>query len=488
MRFQSFELSQGLLKEDMMTYIPVNASLSTTRPELFDLFHLIENFLDGENKQSVVLIHGNAGSGKSLFGRYLQLRLWRDFEHGDTFIPVFISLPALKDPIRQAIKGTLTELGFTDGQIQKLKFGKEKLLFILDGFDEIQSQDNIYQQNDFVSWTNCKVIITARTEYLLGLGNYAQYFKSDRAEALLEYYIKPFDATQQESFFAKIIEKGLSEWNEAKQYLDAIGRIPGLTALANNPFMLRILASILPTLTRERESSSLVTRAIIYYTFIEREFQISKDKLYSLKDKTVTVPADFDPVNSFWKFSMLLATNMFVRGTNSIMTYGDDYRFHDEMNDFWDQFFNNKDTTLTASRFGAPLIKVGRQRAFRHKSLLEYFTARMMIKELNDLLKTRAPMKATAYLNQRALHEEPSIIQFVLEILNDEKNLTLMLWRLLKQSKTDPHIAIAAGNAMTLLVRRKEIFQGKNLSQIHLKFAAVDFGNFEGVNFSGAFF
>lgn len=145
MRQREWDLSETLLKDDLATYIPVNGSLGATSKIIFDLYTQTDAFLKGSSGD-VLLIHGNAGSGKSLFGHYLQLRLWEKYSHGDGAIPVFINLAGLKDPYRDAINQTFKEAGFSNGKIIQLKRSGKAFLFILDGFDEIQTKGNLYNR------------------------------------------------------------------------------------------------------------------------------------------------------------------------------------------------------------------------------------------------------------------------------------------------------------------------------------------------------
>jgi len=145
MRQREWDLSETLLKDDLATYIPVNGSLGATSKIVFDLYTQTDVFLKGSSGD-VLLIHGNAGSGKSLFGHYLQLRLWEKYSHGDGAIPVLIILAGLKDPYRDAINQTFKEAGFSNGKIIQLKRSGKAFLFILDGFDEIQTKGNLYNR------------------------------------------------------------------------------------------------------------------------------------------------------------------------------------------------------------------------------------------------------------------------------------------------------------------------------------------------------
>ena len=94
----------------------------------------IDEFLT-ENKKPSLLIHGAAGSGKSLTARkieeYLWLqyqkqcynKLWSDIKGTPPLIPIFIQLPTLKEPKFNAVEETLLSslYRFDSKQIDILK-------------------------------------------------------------------------------------------------------------------------------------------------------------------------------------------------------------------------------------------------------------------------------------------------------------------------------------------------------------------------------
>ena len=89
---------------------------------------------------------GDSGAGKSTFNRILAHTIWEEYEHKRT-IPLFISLPLLKDPTHYLISEHLKEEHrFSDDQIKELKDNR-KFVFILDGYDEINKKDNLYINN-----------------------------------------------------------------------------------------------------------------------------------------------------------------------------------------------------------------------------------------------------------------------------------------------------------------------------------------------------
>jgi hypothetical protein len=273
MHLNAFKYAQSTLKDDLETYVPVK----TGQPgkESVDLWDNVCGFLKNE-EANVLLIHGNAGSGKSLLGRYLELVLWEIHQENTCVVPIFIPLPSIKHPVHNVIREPLLDAGFTSAQIQTLRQSKTvSFLFILDGFDEISVKANLYRSNDFAQWPG-QVIITARTEYLQELGDYHSFFTaSDQQRSVMEFYIRPFDVSQQVAFFTKLIKKGTSKWRDVESYQAAINDIPGLNTLITTPFMLRIVCMVLEDLHRDEDITEEekvrcvnVCLVVVFYLFL----------------------------------------------------------------------------------------------------------------------------------------------------------------------------------------------------------------------------
>jgi hypothetical protein len=487
MRKRSFHLCNSSLKKDLDIYIPMDCRLSASENQVFSLMKMMEDFLSQSTRQKLLLLHGLAGSGKSLFARSLEFLLWKEFVQGDqqTIIPIFISLAALKDPTRRAIQETLTEEGFSQTQIEKLR--NQRVLFIFDGFDEIQCKQNLYDGNKLEEWTNAKVIITARSEYLFAITHYLSLFGN--RDDMREYFIKPFDEDQRRLFFDKFsTQRSDCNWN-GDMYESHLNGLQGLNELTNTPFMLRIVAEILPSII-ETTTKTRLTRSLIFEFFTEHEFLKCRDKLRMLSNKEngITIPHDFDEVQSFRKFSMQLAVLMYVAQLNSITVKGSDFRFLDEQTDQWDPFFSNTDDVAIASRYGAPLSSVARQRFFRHKSLQEFFAAKMLLREL-DLYSTNQ-ICTEGYLNQRSLMEEYSVREFLVEMLSGSPFYENILWKIIiaSTSTTGSLFSVACGNALTLLVLLNFTFVDVDLSHVNCRGAILSSGKFIRVNFQNGSF
>ena len=94
----------------------------------------------GNEKLKVLLVQGGGGSGKSLFCHIFSKKMLDEGQK--EWIPVFINLPSLKDPLTQVIDEHLKSNRFKEEEIIKMQ--KSKLLLFLDGYDEIKKTSNIY--------------------------------------------------------------------------------------------------------------------------------------------------------------------------------------------------------------------------------------------------------------------------------------------------------------------------------------------------------
>src|SRR5689334_1250885 len=92
-------------------YIPLRGK-HTINPdeEPFDLEESLRTFFefkeDASSDPRVMLLLGDAGSGKSFFSQQLHQQLWKAYQSGDP-IPLWIPLPELAKPFEGAIEEVL---------------------------------------------------------------------------------------------------------------------------------------------------------------------------------------------------------------------------------------------------------------------------------------------------------------------------------------------------------------------------------------------
>lgn len=471
MHRKAYNFIATTLKQDLDTYIPVTTLKKNEDVKLKQEIRLSDsvcNFMNNKNEK-VMIIQGKAGSGKSLFGRRLEASMWLAHQQGSGVIPLFVSLPAIKHVGTDVIREVLSEAGFTSTQIEQLRRSNDHhLFFILDGFDEITIHEKFYQNNAFSNWQHVKLIVSVRAEFIQAHGDYYKYFKdestsSNDKESIKDAFISPFNESQQHDFFQKLIDNGQSTtFHKVSEYIDAIRSLGELKQLISTPYMLRMIAQVLPVLMQKQteSSSSSVTRADVYEEFTEQTFEKEMLKLHARVNQpnsTKVLPEGFDELASFRTFSIDLAASMFVNSQYSIHISGGNYQLmHQEINN-WDTLFGTGDNpSQWYSIYGAPLVAIGNQRSFRHKSLMEYFVACMLIQELLDisrLLKIEAANQDQNklllspklfhsslfhYFNGRSISEEPSVQQFMIDMLTSrEVPLDETLWQVVAQSKVD---------------------------------------------------
>ncbi|CAK87305.1 unnamed protein product, partial (macronuclear) [Paramecium tetraurelia] len=176
---------------------------------IYDKQGELNEFLFDEQK-TVLLIHGVAGSGKSTAAKKIEEFIWILHNNNkrirnQILIPVYISLPSLKNPIFSSVEEALhqDEYGFDELQLRECKEMLEKkefrLLLIMDSYDEMKLeniQKNLYMNNKVKqNWSDPLVIFTTRSEIFTS-SNYVYWFAPDKVENLKEIQLQKFNSDQ----------------------------------------------------------------------------------------------------------------------------------------------------------------------------------------------------------------------------------------------------------------------------------------------------
>ncbi|CAD8120542.1 unnamed protein product [Paramecium sonneborni] len=182
----------------------------------------VNEFIWGVSKQNdVMLLSGNAGSGKSRAARKIEEFLWKQQGSNSKWIPIFVSLPTLKNPkynlFEQALESENYQ--FDKYQVRELKEAiqnkKEFIILILDSYDEMKQdciQQNLIITNKLIQDLNIeqnsksfKIIITTRREILNTLG-YQTWFYGQSIRSLKEVQIQDFDKGQKSDYLIQYNE------------------------------------------------------------------------------------------------------------------------------------------------------------------------------------------------------------------------------------------------------------------------------------------
>ena len=125
---------------------------------------------------ATALVHGLAGSGKSSALTSAAEVLWQecDLQKDGAVVPIFVSLPELRDPVTMAVDETFEAWGFSRRNIEQLQGLRKKYRFVilLDAVDELKEKDRQRQlavTNRLERWgSRTLVLFSARTEMSTG--------------------------------------------------------------------------------------------------------------------------------------------------------------------------------------------------------------------------------------------------------------------------------------------------------------------------------
>ncbi len=400
-----------LVQDEVEFYVPARGKHTQYSAESFDLDQELRNFLKSEKK--VLLLLGESGSGKSLFGQTLVMKVASEYRRTE-IVPLFISLPRLLKPRQTLIEETFAQHNIPLDTVDLLK-KTHTFLLVLDAYDEAHLQTNLYVDNRLDQWPG-KIIISCRTSYLTNIPNYLQYFvpfigEKSQAALFREIHMAPFSPKQITSYIQqylgvkqKEIQEEIAqnadlgqEWIDPKTYETWIDQIPGLRVLVQTPFLLKITMEVLPSIVimyKQAESQQeqfKMTGAKLYDAFVERWFNRQEEKLVGLGTH---------PGRSLRKdyraFAKLLAKKMHAKSLTQV-TYEEESDLFEggvPTPNEWAMFFSDnfvptdqndekRRNGRVLARKGCPLRKIGtNQYAFLHASLLEYFVTEAIRSEM----------------------------------------------------------------------------------------------------------
>ncbi|KAF9275602.1 hypothetical protein BGZ68_010659 [Mortierella alpina] len=526
---------QRLKDRGKAVYVPPLAKSSPHAPDttLFPLMENVQDFLKSD--RLVFLLLGDSGAGKSTFNQELEYELWSRYTNKDSPIPLFIHLSSIDKPEQDLIAKHLRRNDFSEPQIRELR-STRRFILICDAYDECQNIYNLYTSNQLNGegqW-QAKMIIGCRSEHLGQ--DYRDRFQpadktlvaSSRSSQLQEAVIAPFSKEQIHDYIYRYVALTKPAWR-AKSYLEALDRVPNLMDLIKNPFLLTLSLDVLPKVVDVDKiqdlSDAKITRVGLYDRFVEHWLEREKKRLGS-KDLSQQARAAFETLvdegfaaNGMDYLKRLAAVIYQEQGGHPVVEYS---RFKDEHT--WKAAFFSREEENRLLREACPLARSGNQHRFIHRSLLEYCFSLAVFnpQENNNTLSLNpqhpAMMKVVARrrgsmssifsfyqrkpthdpelnlqhsvsdspLSWRSFVDEPSILQFLAERVQQEPAFKQQLLQMVEHSKTDKSTRIAAANAVTILVRAGTQFNYADLRGIQIPGADLSWGVFEHAQLQGA--
>lgn len=257
----------GISKKEELDslYIPLNGSEDPEGGKEFDIEEYINDiFL--ENQCTCLLIKAKGGSGKSTFVQNLERTMWEKYERNrdSAWIPVYIPLASIdiEDDRCYIFENYLgskrVDIMLDPNLFIPIQFRK-KLLFILDGYDELPAnvkKMGIYESNKNCYRGNSKILITSRPEGIEK--NINKIFCENKSTDISTIWIRPFIRKKIREYIQKYIdftirnnETQSQAWSETDTYMKKIDEIKSLEDIKKLPLFLRLIVEVLPTIKEE---------------------------------------------------------------------------------------------------------------------------------------------------------------------------------------------------------------------------------------------
>ena len=384
-----------------------------TREEGFNIVQDILNIIK-KNKPKFIPICGSYGCGKTTFCHYLFYYLCKDYF--DDIFPIFINLGMLREwnssssDLKFSIHDYLIgEYGF-DINLETLekKISDGKIIFILDGFDEISKS-----LDEGIQKANLDAILDLAKENIVILTMRQSYLSQNVEKNLIRYHglikIQNFNQEQINQFIHRRFTNNLKISN----LITKTGNFN--LELTSKPLFLKLICDNYEQIARY----SIVNESVIFQTIIKTGLMhlIGRNNIPELKiSKEITILENLLEI---------IATEQSLK--NSQLTIEEiilaiNREFLEESGNIFD---NHK--YILESTF---LVKDGNKFGFVIKPLMEYFIAQRFVRDV-DFEKTDSILQKLPAIRTNETFE------FIRDILNIEWSNTNQ--KLVQHGKREYH-------------------------------------------------
>ncbi len=478
----------------------------------YPLDQTVKDFLANPNKH-VLLLLGEAGSGKTLFCHHLAQQLWKAYSLGETSpcpeepqnsnqgpkeprIPLLIDLSTSGFEAGNLLTEWLHKQKFSASHVKSLR-KEQPILLILDGYDKFADQNSkFYGSAQLKKWKNTKIIITARAGEVSRRYDYL-FCPDNQSDSLQIAEIAPFSDQDVDSYIGRYAVYERFTNRITSSYREALEHIPGLNAQKHHPFSLKMALDFLPALDEDAfffEQAALSSRTNkplveieCYDQFIQAWLSDTNVHLSNNDRRSLASQKDAHFDKDLINFSQNLAIALHERN-EWVASYSPTP--HEEPSCLEQLLNNNEKAQLWL--LSAPLFKENNTYRFIHPLLQQYLISRALCGPAFEFRKPAAAAK----FNQLPLMNHSRILSFLVERAKKQPAFTKYLrdWIEVSKEASFP-IKHGASNAITILIQAGEIIT-QDLRSVSIPFANLKHGFFDrtrfdnanltGVNFSGA--
>ncbi|KAG0307425.1 Transducin (beta)-like 1 X-linked receptor 1, partial [Linnemannia gamsii] len=300
-------------------YVPPLGKETLYAPDssAFPLLPTVMDFLIG--KRQVMLLMGDAGSGKTYFLRQLERDLWAKCNGSDDPIPILFSLSAIDKVDSDLLGQVLKNKGLDKHQIQHLKNNNRQIILLCDSYDESQVQRNIYNCNKFnTPEQGCVKLIIACRSSKIGWNSDGRFrpeptdkYDLTDLDLFQKVAMAPFTYRQIEDYIIKYVghhhqlaarqvpgdiqsatqqpqpetpppPEIIRVWS-VLEYMETLADTPNLMELVENPFILSVVLKLLSSIFRSALDAVRppIPLDALYQHIFECWIEVSKRRLYS---------------------------------------------------------------------------------------------------------------------------------------------------------------------------------------------------------------
>ncbi|KAG0058247.1 hypothetical protein BGZ89_001438 [Linnemannia elongata] len=278
-----------------------------------------------------------------------------------------------------------------------------------------------------------------------------------------------------------------------QEYMDKLETIPSLKDMVKKPYLLAVTLRALPKAVGPRQDlvDTRIVRARLYDKIVEQWFALSLERLESSILSSVEREALTELVKDGFvaqgiDYLKRLADAIFTRQNgNPVIQYT-----HIRDKDTWKAEFFDSDPKIRLLREASPLTSTVDTIRFSHRSILEYFFSCTIFSPSKHDPQDEGgftdvqPLDPESPLFTRSFICEPSVIQFLSDRVQENPSFKDQLLEAIERSKSDPSLATATTNSITILVKAGVRFGGADLRGIRVPRA--DVSDFDSAQFQEA--